>query len=124
MSHRNAAPILALPGFLVFVCLAMAQQNTGGPTGSKDPTTPSAKLKQIMSAAKVGPQAPRLPPLILRGRVIAKDRTALAVLEVEGIMYTVGKGSLSPGGVYRVHDVTSGEIVIDVERTKEKMVLR
>ena len=91
-----------------------------------DPTRASTKMKEVLGTKGAGPAA-RAVPLALRGRVIARDKPAAALLEVEGKLYTVIKGSAVPGPsntVLRIIELDSNEVRIEVSPSKEIMTLR
>ena len=100
----------------------------------KDPTNPSPKLKELLQPDKSGKYAapvagagPRMPLLALRGRVVSSTGSAVALLEVEGKLYSIAKGSsLSGGGntILRIVDITSGEVRIEVHPLNEVVILR
>ena len=102
-----------------------------GPTPSedlRDPTVLGAKLKEAMDKGKVGSlQLSKLPQVVLKGRVLAKDRPPLAMLEVDGKLFMVAKGSalMSAGTmIVRVIDVTGAEIRLEVGPLNEVITLR
>lgn len=95
----------------------------------KDPTAPSARLKELLHQEKSGKAlaTPKMPALALRGRVVFKDQPAVALLEVDGKVFLVGKGTSLPGSnntMVRVIDVTSIEVRIEVLPFKEMVILR
>ena len=100
----------------------------------KDPTNPSPKLKELLQPDKSGKYAapvagagPRMPLLALRGRVVSSTGSAVALLEVEGKLYSIAKGSsLSGGGntILRIVDITIGEVRIEVLPLNEVVILR
>ncbi len=100
----------------------------------KDPTSPSPKLKELLQPDKTGKYAapvagagPRMPLLALRGRVVSGVRPAVALLEVDGKLYSIGNGSsLSGGGntILRILEITSGEVRIEVQPLNEVVILR
>jgi hypothetical protein len=141
MNRHAGTLLLALSGLIVGAGLTMGQEpipmpikskpapplGVGDNDGSKlhsDPTTPSDKLREIMAVSKTTGKEPVWPSVILRGRVIAKDQPGVAVLEIAGKSYVVGKGNLIPGGVYRVKDVTSQEVTLEIVPLKENLILR
>ncbi len=113
----------------------VAPKEVGAPAGKsrpgntlKDPTSPSAKMRDVLTTkATPGGAAPRVSPLALRGRVIARDKPAAALLEVDGKLYTIGKGSVLAGPnntTIRVLDISSTEVRIQFDPLKEIVVLR
>jgi hypothetical protein len=106
---------------------------TDTPKGEgKDPTVPSPKLKELLYPEKSGKGSgtgpgPKMPSLGLRGRVIVKDQPAIALLEVDGKIFVISKGSSLPGGgntMLRVIEITSREVRIEVLPFKEIVILR
>jgi hypothetical protein len=106
------------------------ETGTEVPVGeAKDPTRPSPKLKDLLYPEKSGRltgagPAPKMPVLGLRGRVVGKDQPAVGLLEVDGKVFLIAKGSSLPtaGGTLRIIDITSREVRIEV--LKEIIILR
>jgi len=103
----------------------------GVPAGKlTDPTRPSPNMKDALSRQinpKSAAPAPGVSPMALRGRVIAADKPAAALLEIDGRIYTVSKGSVLAGAnktTIRVLDVTASEVRLEVSPTKEIVILR
>lgn len=96
----------------------------------KDPTAPSQKLKDVLNVGKgaiPGQAAMKIPNLVLRGRIISKDRPSTALVEMDGRLYVVGKDSVlpGPGGMtLRVDDINSLEVRIELAPFKEMLSLR
>lgn len=92
-----------------------------------DPTTPSDKLRAELES-KAGGSAPRMPHVVLRGRVLADGKPAVALIELDPKQppLPVSKGStLSSGGLkLTVSDVTATEVRIEVSPLNETIVLR
>lgn len=107
----------------------VVEQGTTAPPagGLKDPTKPSPKMKEVLGSKGTAGPAPKLAVLALRGRVLARDKPAVALLEVEGKLYTVTKGSVVAGPsntILRVVEVNGTEVRIEVSPLKEIVVLR
>jgi len=84
----------------------------------KDVTTPSQKLKDVLNAGQSTKSGPlgNLPTIVLRGRVVSKDRPPLAILELGKNLYIVNQGSVLPGPgntTLRVLEVNSTEVRIE-----------
>jgi len=86
-----------------------------------DPTVPEGHLKELLDK-KPGTLASRLPLVTLRGRVLAKDRTPTAMLELDGKLYVVIKGStLATQGNTMLKII---ELKKDVSPLNEVIILR
>jgi hypothetical protein len=111
---------------------AKKKDSADAPKGElKDPTNPSPKLKELLQPEKAGKGSagpgPKMPLVALRGRVISKEHSAVALLEVDGRFYSITKGSSLPGGnntMLRILDITSAEVRIEVLPLKEIIILR
>jgi hypothetical protein len=91
----------------------------------RDPTKPSSRMKDVLNT-KAG-AGMKITPLSLRGRVIARGQPAAALLEVEGRLYTVSKGSVITGAhntILRVLDIDATGVRIESSPSKEIFVLR
>lgn len=92
-----------------------------------DPTMPSDKLREAIESGKAE-AAPRLPTVILRGRVLAKDKPPAALLEVDLKQppQLVGKGTRLLSGKLKltVTEVNDTEVRIEVSPLNETIVLR
>jgi len=96
---------------------------------ASDPTRASPALERELAVPKTGDKAPAMPALRLKGRVIAKDKPAAALIELDPktAPYLVTKGTtlLLPNGIrLRVLDVTAAEVQIEVSPLNETIVLR
>jgi hypothetical protein len=130
--------------FLGLACLALAQPGPEQLPGKgadeakkklpddpkanrKDPTKASDELKNLLNLAKGGKAANKMPVITLRGRVVAKDQPAAALLDVDGKMITVVKGSVIGGATSMpctVIELNSREVRIEVMPLKEIISLR
>jgi hypothetical protein len=73
------------------------------------------------------PVAARLPAVVLKGRVIARDRSPAALVEVDGRLQFLTRGSVlaGPGSTtLRVMEMSASEIRILVSPPNETIVLR
>ncbi len=98
----------------------------------RDPTLPSARLREAMEVGKApnlvstGPTH-KSPLISLKGRVLAKDRPPTAILEVDGKLYVVGKGSTlnGPGNsVLKIVELNKVEVRVEVSPQNETITLR
>ena len=98
----------------------------------RDPTLPSARLREAMEVGKVptlvstGP-GHKSPVISLKGRVLAKDRPPTAILDVDGKLYVVGKGSTlnGPGNsVLKIVELNKVEVRVEVSPQNETITLR
>jgi hypothetical protein len=98
------------------------------PPEGHDPTQAGGSLRNVLGKAK-GPgntTAAKLPLISIRGRVIAKDKPPAVLLEVDGKVYRVTKGSLmnGPGNTtLRVTELTRTEVKIQVNPQNDSTVL-
>ena len=111
-------PILLPPG---------SEQVSPPPVGN-DPTQPSASLRDALGAVKGrgNPGANRLPLITIKGRIIAKDKLPAILLEVDGRVYRIFKGTVMNGlgnTTLKVTDLTRSEVTILVSPQNETMVL-
>lgn len=93
----------------------------------RDPTKPGQEIRKVLEAKPTGPTQRAAVPLALRARVIARDKPPAAILEIEGKLYTVAKGSVlaGPGNMLmRVIELDSNEVRIEVGPNKEVLTLR
>jgi hypothetical protein len=92
-----------------------------------DPTIPSDKLREATESNKPG-ASPRLPYVALRGRVLAKDKPPVALLELDPKLppHAVTKGTTLMSGNVKlsVTEVTATEVRIEVSPLNETIVLR
>jgi type IV pilus assembly protein PilC len=94
-------------------------------TGSlKDPTRPSSKMRDVLNAKPRG--AAKASPLALRGRIIIKGKPPAALLEVDGKLYTVAKGSVLTGTntLLKVLEIDSEGVRVESTTSKEVFLLR
>jgi hypothetical protein len=101
----------------------------GKPLEPRDPTKPSPELKEAMGNKPIapGPGAPeKQPVLVLKGRVLAKNKPAAALLDIDGKIYLVGKDTdfLAGGRTLRVKDITIESVVIELPGSKTTITLR
>jgi hypothetical protein len=92
----------------------------------RDPTTPSERMKDVLGK-KGGTAAAKVSPLALRGRIIAANRPPAALLEVDGRIYTVQKGTFVAGAnnnILKVLDITANEVQVQNTVTKDVFTLR
>jgi hypothetical protein len=100
-----------------------------GPGALKDPTHPSQKMRDALNAkanTKTNNKM-KITPLSLRARIIARGKPPAALLEIEGKIYTVGKGSVVTGAnntMLRVLEINSTEVRIESSPGKEILSLR
>ena len=102
------------------------------PPPQRDPTEPGGTLKKILDMGKAsqpGKSGPsRMPVVVLKGRVVAKDRPPLALLEVEKQAYIVTNGStIAASGnnvILRILEITKSEVRIEVTPLHEIITLR
>ena len=104
----------------------------------RDPTVPTGELKSILDKGKrpaeaaAKPVPPKLPELILRGRIQVAGKPARAILEAPGgTMYIVTAGSRltiaggpGEGIVLQVVAVTMDEIQVEAPATHQNVVVR
>ena len=101
----------------------------GKPLEPRDPTKPSPELKEAMGSKGISPVpgAPeKQPVLVLKGRVLAKNKPAAALLDIDGKIYLVGKDTdfLAGGRTLRVKDITIESVVVEVPGSKTTITLR
>lgn len=122
----------------VLVCAALTagflDAQTPEPPGKakpepRDPTKPSPELKEAMGSKAIAPVpgAPeKQPVLVLKGRVLAKNKPAAALLDIDGKIYLVGKDTdfLAGGRTLRVKDITIESVVIELPGSKQTITLR
>ncbi|MGE3804506.1 MAG: hypothetical protein AB7K24_07525 [Gemmataceae bacterium] len=96
-----------------------------------DPTQPSQKLREILStpnkeSPRTGPVMPKLPTITVKGRAVARDGNALAMLSVDGKIYFVSKGSFltSNNLILQVADVTDSAVRIKVQPNNIELTIR
>ena len=98
----------------------------GVPGGTlRDPTKVSPRMREVLGT-KAG-AGMKVTPLSLRGRVIARGQPPAALLEVEGKLYTVGKGSVITGAnntILRILEIDASGVRIESSPSKEVFVLR
>ena len=104
------------------------KQGVVAPSKLEDPTKPGPRLQDAINAGKTTTTGESyMPTLGLRGRIIVKDQNAQAIIEMDGSLYVVGKGSMlmSRGNIsLRIEDVTSQEVRIEVASSKNVIILR
>lgn len=141
---------LAWPGILVAqppspplppATTGQSRPETGRPTvpprdttlpsqDTKDPTVPSERIRELLNASKANTPAaaPKLPTVLLKGRIISgKRRPPAALLEVEGHTFTVTKGAAlvaGPNLILRVLEVSSEEVRLEIDPLKQVIVLQ
>lgn len=130
---------------LLLGCLVLAQPGGQPPTKKlppsvpdpaaepppRDPTQPSPKLKDALDLQRTLPGQPaesRLSAIRLKGRIIAKDKPPVALIELEGkpspVLVTAGS-TISLGSVQlRVVEVSAAEVRIEVQPLNETLSLR
>lgn len=92
-----------------------------------DPTVPSPRLQKAMMRDKPAAAAPTSQVKFqLRGRVIAPDRTPLALLEVDGKMILVGKGQEVGSGpsAFKVVELSKAIVRVEIVATGQTQELR
>jgi hypothetical protein len=83
-------------------------------------------MKDVLGK-KGGTAAAKVSPLALRGRIIAAGRPPAALLEVDGRIYTVQKGTFVAGAnnnILKVLDITASEVQVQNTVTKDVFTLR
>ncbi len=93
----------------------------------KDPTDPSPKIKDLLDTKGPNSPAAKASTITLRGRIIARDLPAAAILDVDGRRYTVGQGSVIPaagGGTVKVIELNAVSIRLELSPGKEVIDLR
>lgn len=96
---------------------------------ANDPTKASPALERELAVPKNGGAAPALPAVRLKGRVIAPDKSAAALLEIDPktppYLVTRGTTLVLPNNIrLRVLEVTAGEVRIEISPLNETIVLR
>jgi hypothetical protein len=102
------------------------------PDPGKDPTKASPKLKEALAPTALGQggtaATPRLPGLVLRGRIILKDRPPAALIEVDAkerpVLVFEGSAVTVGGLRLQVIEVGTREVRIEVQPLNEIIVLR
>jgi hypothetical protein len=94
-----------------------------------DPTTPSDRLREAMEINKAGGgAAPKMPNVVLRGRVLVQDKPAVALIELDpkAPPVAVSKGTTLMSGSLKlkVTEVSATEVRIEVSPLNETIVLR
>ncbi len=89
----------------------------------RDPTQPGPQMREILGPAEgvlqQSPAAlPSVPQLVLKGRVIPRDRPGAAILEVDGKLISVQKGSEATVSTGRTGLVTLRVLEIDVSAVR------
>jgi hypothetical protein len=110
-----ASPAAAAPG--------RGRSAAAAPSSLRDPTIPNARMRDVLNTRTAA--GAKLSPLSLRGRIIARNKPPTALLEVEGKLYAVTKGSVvtGPGGtVLRVLDIDSAGVRVESSGSPRKEV--
>jgi hypothetical protein len=106
-----------------------------GPSGRpdlRDPTSPSDKIREKLATPSTGtsngPAAqPAIPTMVLKGRIIGGVGAPAALLEINGAIRMVRVGNRFSGAgnlVFRVAEISSSGVRIEVESTKEIIVVQ
>ena len=98
------------------------------PPDAQDPTTPGPIFKDILGKKDAkGPYAPKLPSILLKGRIVPKGKPPAALLEVDGKLYLVNQKSMLSGSAnvtLKILELNASEIRIEIGPQKDIMVLR
>jgi len=95
------------------------------PGALRDPTKASPKMRDVLNTKTSA--GSKVSALGLRARIIAKNKPPAALLEVEGKLYAVGKGSVVAGGgntILKVLDINSDGVRVESSPSKEIFWLR
>ncbi len=88
---------------------------------------PSENTRAALETGKAG-TAPRLPNVVLRGRVLARDRPPVALIELDPkqppLLITKGTTLMVGGLKLSVTEVSATEVRIEVSPLNETIVLR
>jgi hypothetical protein len=80
-----------------------------------DPLVPSPRLRGVLNPpAPSSANTAHSGAVVVLGRVIAKNKPAMALIQVNGLAYYVSKGSRLPG--YKVIDVNRAGVVLESEK--------
>lgn len=129
MLRTTAAAVL-----FAAVGIALAQQPEKLPppkptdkAKEKDPTVPSTKMKEALGPPKTasGKSASGVPKITLKGKVLVRGRMPLALVDIDGTLYTIGRnGQFTAGGVtYRVLRLDAEEVRLEAGTKKDIITL-
>jgi hypothetical protein len=93
----------------------------------RDPTSPSAKMREVLGTKKSGGPGMKVAPMSLVGRVIARNKPPLALLSIDDRIYTVGKDSVVTGPnntIVKILDITPDSVRVEMNPGKEVFLLR
>ena len=92
-----------------------------------DPTLPGPGWQQIFAQKGAKGAVPtKIPNVLLRGRVLSRDKPAMAIIEVDGRTFMVGKDSMLTSAqiVMEVVDLNAAEVRIEISPSNEIIILR